>query len=121
MAHLHNLIHGIADVSNNGYYHNLKFKETAEAHGLHIEKHDKYGWTVTTLTEKTAAWLAATLGGDEFNVSRQPEGGGNGKTAGRKSKNRSIKYVCPECGTIIRATREVSVICGDCGVEFERE
>ncbi|MDR1002311.1 MAG: SprT-like domain-containing protein [Oscillospiraceae bacterium] len=121
MAHLHNLIHGIADVSNNGYYHNLKFKETGEAHGLHIEKHEKYGWTVTTLTEETAAWLDATLGGDEFKVSRQPEGGTGGKTAGRKSKNRSIKYVCPECGTIIRATREVSVICGDCGVAFERE
>ena len=25
------------------------------------------------------------------------------------------------CGTIIRATREVNVICGDCGEAFERE
>ena len=52
MAHLYNLIHEIKDVSNNGYYHNKKFKATAEAHGLHIEHHGTYGWTVTTLTEK---------------------------------------------------------------------
>ena len=31
MAHLYNLEHGIQDVSNNGYYHNMKFKATAEA------------------------------------------------------------------------------------------
>lgn len=49
MAHLYNLVHDIQDVSNNGYYHNMKFKATAEAHGLHIKKHQKYGWTVTTL------------------------------------------------------------------------
>ena len=33
MAHLYNLTHEVKDVSNNGYYHNKKFKETAEAHG----------------------------------------------------------------------------------------
>lgn len=49
MTHLYNLEHDIQDVSNNGYYHNMKFKATAEAHGFHIEKHAKYGWTVTTL------------------------------------------------------------------------
>ena len=43
MAHLYNLNHGIKDVSNNGYYHNKKFKETAEAHGLAISHHHTYG------------------------------------------------------------------------------
>ena len=38
MAHFYNLVHDIQDVSNNGYYHNMKFKATTEAHGLHIEK-----------------------------------------------------------------------------------
>ena len=36
------------------------------------------------------------------------------------SKNRSIKYVCPHCGAIIRATRQVNVVCGDCDVPFEQ-
>jgi rubrerythrin len=121
MAHLYNLQRGIEDVSNNGYYHNKKFKDTAEAHGLVIEKHDKYGWTITTLTAEAAVWLEETLGGEAIHAARLPESGG--KEGGRrsKSKNRSIKYVCPECGAIIRATKEVNVICGDCGVAFERE
>ena len=99
MAHLYNLEHDIQDVSNNGYYHNMKFKATAEAHGLCIDKHKKYGWTVTTLS---------------------PEVDGTTKGGSKKSINRSIKYVCPICGTIIRATREVNVICGDCNEPFER-
>ena len=134
MAHLYNLTHDIQDVSNNGYYHNTKFKATAEAHGLHIEKHLHYGWTVTSLTDDTAAWLAEQPGMVDITASRKTllqittttgDDGEEPKTTtvkgGRQtSKNRSIKYVCPECGTIIRATREVNVVCGDCGVPFER-
>ena len=120
MAHLYNLVHGIQAVSNNGYYHNQKFKATAESHGLHIEKHAKYGWTVTTLAPEAEAWIRKTLGEDKINASRLPVEGTT-KGGSKKSINRSIKYVCPCCGTIIRATREVNVICGDCGEAFERE
>lgn len=135
MAHLYNLTHGIKDVSNNGYYHNKKFKETAEAHGLHIEHHNTYGWTVTTLAEDTADWLAQQPGMQDITASRKTllqiktktddtEDGEETTTTikgGRQtSKNRSIKYVCPKCGAIIRATKEVNVVCGDCDVPFER-
>ena len=94
MAHLYNLVHGIQDVSNNGYYHNQKFKATAEAHGLHIEKHAKYGWTVTTLAPEAEAWIRETLGEDKINASRLPVEGTT-KGGSKKSINRSIKYVCP--------------------------
>ena len=100
------------------YYHNQKFKATAEAHGLHIEKHAKYGWTVTTLAPE--AWIREILGEDKINASRLPVEGTT-KGGSKKSIHRSIKYVCPWCGIIIRATREVNVICGDCGEAFERE
>ena len=135
MAHLYDLTHEIKDVSNNGYYHNKKFKETAEAHGLHIEHHKTYGWTVTTLAEDTAEWLAQQPGMEDIAASRrttlQIKAKGDGKNedgeentttikGGRQtSKNRSIKYVCPKCGAIIRATRQVNVVCGDCNVSFE--
>lgn len=36
------------------------------------------------------------------------------------SRNRSIKYVCPDCGAIIRATKQVNVVCGDCNIPFEK-
>ncbi len=135
MAHLYNLTHEIKDVSNNGYYHNKKFKETAEAHGLHIEHHKTYGWTVTTLAEDTAEWLAQQPGMDDITASRrtilqiktkgtgEDEDGEETTTTikgGRTtSKNRSIKYICPQCGAIIRATRQVNVVCGDCNIPFE--
>ena len=48
MAHLYNLVHGIRDTSSqSGAYHNKRFKATAEAHGLVIDHHEKYGWTIT--------------------------------------------------------------------------
>ena len=80
MAHLYNLEHDIQDISNNGYYHNMKFKATAEAHGLHIEKHAKYGWTVTTLAPEAESWIKETLGeAAGINASRLPvEGGSKG-------------------------------------------
>ncbi len=68
MAHLYNLTHGIKDVSNNGYYHNKKFKETAEAHSLHIEHHEKYGWMVTTLAADAAEWIAKVENPEGFQV-----------------------------------------------------
>lgn len=119
MAHLYNLEHDIQDVSNNGYYHNMKFKATAEAHGLHIEKHAKYSWTVTTLAPEAEAWIKEALGETGINASRLTVEGGS-KGGSKKFINRSIKYVCPCCGTIIQATREVNVICGDCGEPFKR-
>ena len=135
MPHLYNLTHGIKDVSNNGYYHNKKFKETAEAYGLAISHHHTYGWTVTDLTPETAAWIAqqpelsdiaancqTTL---QIKIKGDDDSGEDGETTttikgGRStSKNRSIKYVCPKCGAIIRATKLVNVVCGDCDVAFE--
>lgn len=38
-----------------------------------------------------------------------------------KTEKEARKYVCPVCGCIIRATKEVHIICGDCNVEFEEE
>ena len=135
MAHLYNLTHGIKDVSNNGYYHNKKFKEPAEAHGLHTDHHKTYGWTATTMAKETADWLAQQPDMIDIAASRRTtfqikaKGGsddedGNETTTtikgGRQtSKNRSIKYVCPKCGAIIRATWQVNVVCGDCDAPFE--
>lgn len=54
---LHEMVHeycmetGIKDTSNNGVYHNKRFKEQAETHGLVVEHHDKYGWTITSPSE----------------------------------------------------------------------
>lgn len=116
MVHLYNLQEGIQDTSRGGKYHNKKFKAVAEAHGLTIEKDEKYGWTKTSLNEDGKKFLQS-LGDFKFDLFRKkiPK---IGKAA---SKQSSRKYVCPMCGVIIRATKEVHVICADCNEEFEED
>jgi len=116
MVHLYNLQEGVKDTSRGGTYHNSKYKAAAEAHGLTVEKDAKYGWTKTSLNEEAQAFVDS-LQDRKFQLYRKPvlEGlGGKGKT-----KQSTRKYVCPVCGCIIRATKEVYVICGNCGVGFE--
>ncbi len=52
MVHEHCMETGIKDTSNNGVYHNGKFKAQAEAHGLTVDHHEKYGWTITNPSEE---------------------------------------------------------------------
>ena len=55
---LHEMVHeycmetGTKDTSNNGIYHNRRFKEQAETHGLTVDHHEKYGWTITSPSEE---------------------------------------------------------------------
>ena len=116
MVHLHNLQEGVQDTSRGGTYHNKKYKVAAEAHGLTVEKHEKYGWTKTTLNEEAQAFVDS-LQDRKFQLYRKPTLKGLGGKS--KTKQSTRKYVCPVCGCIIRATKEVHVICGDCSVEFE--
>lgn len=112
MVHLYNLEHDINDTSRSGKYHNKKFKSTAEKHGLIAEKDDKYGWTDTRLNEDAKVFLNS-LNIGHFSLYRQKE-------ENKKSKKQSTrKYVCPQCGCIIRATKEVHLICGDCREIFQ--
>ena len=56
MAHLYCSYNSIKDTSNNGIYHNNRFKKVAEDHGLIIDK-GRYGWHVTSLNEETKAYI----------------------------------------------------------------
>lgn len=115
MIHLYNLHIGVQDTSRNGFYHNKKFKEAAEKHGLICTKTAKYGYSETALNDEAKAFIQS-LGSTKFELYRKPvlKMGGASKT-----KQSSRKYVCPCCGAIIRATKEVNVVCGDCDVAFE--
>jgi hypothetical protein len=123
-SHLYALLNNIKDTSNNGIYHNKKFKEIAENIGrLRIDKHDKYGWTITSPTEDTlnfcidnnfedikinrqGLWL--TIPGD--NTTRTT-------TTGRPTSTR--KYQCPCCKNSFRATKDLNVMCMDCNIQYE--
>ena len=118
MVHLKNLQDGVQDTSRSGTYHNKKFKEAAEAHGLICEKGEKYGWHKTTLNPEALEYVQS-LGKQGFALVRPRLLGLKGSSKGGGSSSR--KYVCPCCGTIIRATKEVHVLCGECEVEFQEE
>ena len=105
MVHLYNLQIGVQDTSRGGTYHNKKFKEAAEQHGLYAEPSGKYGYTNTSLNDIAKAFIEK-MTDKKFELFRKPLP----KIEGQSKSSSSRKYVCPECGAIIRATKEVHVI-----------
>ena len=114
MVHLHNLVFEIKDTSRGGTYHNMKFKKVAEEHGLIIEHGEKIGWSLTKLQGTTMDLIdKASFDEAVFSFARREMDSEKDKP--RKKKKGSVrKYVCPKCGCIIRASKQVNVICGDC-------
>lgn len=133
MVHYYNFLNGIKDVSANGVYHNKEFKKAAEARGLIISQHPRYGWTLTEPSQDLIDWIEQMGFIDVALYRKSPysfDNGGDGENgtdrtgaddakgkAKRKSSTR--KYRCP-CGVNIRATKEVYIICGLCMGVFEK-
>ena len=124
MVHYHNHVHGIQDCSRGNTYHNRRFRDTAEAHGLIVDHHDKYGWTITTPSDELLEVILKYELTDIL-INRNEFGGFQitgigthngvppfGGTAPRKSSSR--KYACPCCGMSVRATKDVNIACMDC-------
>ncbi len=117
MVHLKNLQDDVQDTSRSGKYHNKKFKEVAEEHGLLVDKDSKYGWCITKLTDETKYWIEQSCKDEDcFDLYRSKM---LKPLAAKKQSTR--KYVCPICGVIVRATKQVRIICADCGEEMEEE
>lgn len=125
MCHMYNdTILDEQDTSRNGTYHNRQFAKTAEAHGLVVERTEKYGWAHTSPADTLLDWL---LEHDEFreiemcrvNSGLTSVGTGThtaegGIQATNTSHGNSRRYICPCCRMIVRATRTVNILCGDC-------
>ena len=108
MAHLYNLMQGVKDTSRGGFYHNKEFKKAAESHGLTVEKTPKYGYSQTALTPDALKFL--TSFNTRFLLHRKAA-----PTRAKKAAQSSRKYICPLCEMTVRATKEVNIMCGDCG------
>ena len=134
MAHLSNLLAGVQDCSRGGFYHNKKFKVTAERVGLVVAFSDKYGWAFTKPTEETVKFLeSVSVDRDEFSLTRKtlhrliPVDDGGGRADGGPQDSKPIrrggyrKYICPQCLMVVRATKNVNVKCGDCDMVMVKE
>lgn len=127
-CHLFAMQNSIKDTSNRGIYHNKRFKELAEQRGLQIDKHDKYGWTITSPTEITLDFCiendlqdikcTRNTGFTFVGIGTGKNGNGTPARPTTPKKGNSIKWICPCCGTIIRSTKVVNVKCGDCDAQF---
>ena len=108
MVHLYCQINEIEDTSNNGVYHNKRFKVEAEKRGLIIEKADVIGWSVTTPDSDFIAFInELEINEDTFSYFRQTRLALS-KTAPKK------RFVCPICGQQVQAKKESNVVCGEC-------
>lgn len=128
MVHLYNIAHGVQDCSRGGTYHNKKFKAEAERRGLHIEHHERYGWTITTPSEELIDYIISK-GWEEIRMNRgfgwvpppsggAKAGGSTGSTPPKKPSS-TRKYRCPCCGNSVRATKAVRIMCMDCDLQME--
>ena len=124
MVHLYCRENGIKEVSRGGKYHNRKFKEIAEAHGLTCIPCGQYGWNTTpgdNLVEYALSkgWSEIRIGRNSLMQMIQVGSGGirqdgAGQSAGGKRPSSTRKYYCPCCKQSVRATKNVNLICGDC-------
>lgn len=127
-CHLYAMQNGIKDTSNRGVYHNKRFKALAEDRGLIIEKHSRYGWTITTPSEATINFcidndlqevLITRHTGITFTgVGTGKNGNGTPVKPTAPKKGNSIKWICPCCGAIVRSTKTLNIVCGDCHKKF---
>lgn len=110
MCHQYANVHEMQDTSRGGNYHNKLFKKVAETHGLTVACAPQIGWSVTTLTDDTAAKIAEFTAANPCDIIyRLPVM--KGQTVKTSSTR---KYICPVCGMSVRATKQVNIKCVDC-------
>ena len=110
MVHLYCYINEIKDTSRNGIYHNKRFKAEAERRGLIISYDKRIGHSPTQPAPELCAFVKGQKW-EDITISRQ-----GSVTAKKPTSTR--KYMCPSCGTSVRATKEVNILCGDCNVRM---
>lgn len=128
MVHIYCRMNEIKEVSNGTAYHNKRFKEIAEGHGLMcVYTGSRYGWN-TTPGDKLIEY-AIEKGWNEIQISRttlQPirigaagaSQTGAPQAQGVKAPSSTRKLICPQCGQTVRATKKVNILCGDCMLQM---
>lgn len=127
MVHYWNYVCGVQDCSRGGLYHNRRFRDAAESHGLNVEHHDKYGWTITHPSDSLLEFVLDN-GLTDILMNRNEYSGfqitGTGTHSGSfpppmpKKPSSTRKYICTCCGMSVRATKVVRIACMDCGMQM---
>ncbi|MBP5242883.1 MAG: SprT-like domain-containing protein [Clostridia bacterium] len=117
MCHYYAKLHALKDLSQMGKYHTKLFRKICETHGLTAEQDGTHGWAKTSLKpDMLPLFEEFTAKNPESLIYRMPVIKGK---AVRFNNNR--KYLCPTCGQVVRATKEVHILCADCKLPMEEE
>ena len=117
MCHQWSKENHLKDTARSGSFHNKLFKKVAEEHGLNTEFVNGRGWATTTLNESAEQLLARY-------VASNPERLVYRGIPMKPKRVRDVsmrKYVCPDCGISVRATKVVNVVCGNCVKQMQEE
>ena len=117
------------ETSRGGVYHNSRFRDEAEKHGIEIAYDSRIGWSLTTAKFELVEWCIENdlqdfrLGRNEwmfFGGSNGSSGNAGTVTPKPPKKGNSHAAKCPCCGTKIRYTTQVmpNIVCGDCNEAF---
>lgn len=130
MVHYYCHINGIADVSQNGRYHNKNFKREAEKRGLIISYQQYIGYSVTKPSKEFTEVLKSNNIEKPIDINRDGEnytigtgidnagGTDNNIEIPNKPKCSTRKYQCMCCGNSFRATKDINVLCLDCDMQY---
>lgn len=134
MVHCYNYEHEIKDCARSGSRHNKKFKETAEQHGMvwnpPVEgdeasqaDYKKVGYARVSLRDdvKEEVYEALNPLKEALILYRDKRKKEDKTVKGGSSVGKAgvIKYQCPCCGSSVRATKEVRLMCADCMMVME--
>lgn len=120
MVHIYCMETGIKDTSNNGRYHNKRFKTEAEMRDLKIAYAPTIGWSVTEPTEvfiRNVKNWGLYDACENYRLGALQTDSSEGTDKPRK-KTSTRKYYCPVCGNSVRATKDVNILCMDCNVQM---
>lgn len=111
MVHQYHCEHNVQDTSRKGTYHNRVFAREAARRGLCVSRSETYGWSITTPSEQLLDWcLLKDL--PEIRLNRNEPCGVACSTP--KAESHSRRYLCPCCSQLVRATKAVNIMCGNC-------
>ena len=114
MIHLYCSLNDINDTSNNFVYHNKKYKEEAENHGLEVTHQKTIGWAVTKLKPETLKLISTfDINEKAFDYYRKPTINSD------KKKTPYFKYLCSDCGIKLSHYKKLHLKCGVCDKDLE--
>lgn len=117
---LHQLIHlwcrqnNISDSSRNGNYHNKNFATIATEKGLVVVPEKSRGWVIIGITDELLDFVASQGWPEHILPPLEP----SVEAEEPKKKSRSHKLECACCGAVAHASKEIHILCLDCGVEM---